>query len=413
MTSFRRAAASIAAAFLIAAPALAQTPAPAPVPATGYQDGFFVQTANGDYRLVFGAIAQLDGRFSLDDPKPITNTFTLRKLRPTLSGRIAKYFDFKLMPDFGNGVAVVQDAYFDMRFSPKFRVRTGKEKTPVGYELLIGDPFLLFPERSLASSLVPNRDLGVSALGDLSPKVFYTLGVYNGIPDGASSVLELDANSGKDVAGRLVLQPFRSGGTPAGAASGLGFHLGFSHGQQSGPLPLFRTSVGQTYFAYVAAAAADGERTRFTPAVFYYYKALGLFGEWVQSSQQVAKSGVITDVSNHAWDVTGSIVLTGEATSDRGVRPSANFDPATGAWGALQIVARYSEMSIDDDIFAAGLAAASASNGAKQFAIGANWYPNPQLKYYATYEQTSFTNEFTTPARETEHVVVVRAQLAF
>ena len=48
-----------------------------------------VQTANGDYRLVFGAIAQLDGRFALDDPKPITNTFTLRKLRPTLSGRVA------------------------------------------------------------------------------------------------------------------------------------------------------------------------------------------------------------------------------------------------------------------------------------------------------------------------------------
>ena len=412
MISFRRAAASVAAAFLLASPVFAQT-APAPAPSTGYQDGFFIQTANGDYRLVFGAIAQLDGRFSVDDPKPITNTFTLRKLRPTLSGRIAKYFDFKLMPDFGNGVAVVQDAYFDIRFSTKFRVRTGKEKTPVGYELLIGDPFLFFPERSLASSLVPNRDLGVSAQGDLSPKVFYALGVYNGIPDGSSSVLELDTNSGKEVAGRLVLQPFRSAATPAGALNGLGFQFGFSNGKQQGLLPVYRTSSGQTYFAYTSSAAADGERTRFTPAVFYYYKAFGAFGEWVQSAQHVAKSGLTTEVANSGWDLTGSIVLTGEAASDRGVRPSANFDPATGAWGALQLVARYSELEVDDDAFTAGLAAANASNGASQFTIGVNWYPNPQLKYYATYERTTFENEFTSTARETENLILVRAQLAF
>lgn len=411
MTSFRMAAATVAAAFLVASPASAQT-TPAPVPETGYQDGFFVQTSSGDYRLGFGAIAQLDGRFALDDPKPIINTFTLRKLRPTLSGRIAKYFDFRLMPDFGNGTVVVQDAYFDMRFSPKFRIRTGKEKTPVGYELLIGDPFLLFPERALASSLVPNRDLGVSAQGDLSPKVFYALGVYNGIPDGTSSTTELDPNSGKDLAGRLVLQPFRSTATPARPLNGLGVQAGFSQGKQVGSLPSFRTSVGQSYFSYASGAAADGARTRFTPAVFYYYKALGLFGEWTQSAQRVTRTGVTTDVRNHAWEVTGSIVLTGEATGDRGVRPRSNFDPAAGRFGALQLVTRLSELEVDDEVFGAGLGAAGASNGASQFTIGVNWYPNPQLKYYATYERTTFDNDFTAP-RATENVILVRAQLAF
>ena len=51
----------------------------------------------------------------------------------------------------------------------------------------MGDAFLLFPERSLASSLVPNRDVGVQAQGDLaSAKLFYAAGVFNGIPDGTS-----------------------------------------------------------------------------------------------------------------------------------------------------------------------------------------------------------------------------------
>src|SRR5438477_13156579 len=106
------------------------------LPVAGFQDGFFIQSANGDNRLVFGMVAQTDGRFSLDDPKPIINTFTIRKIRPTFTGRVARYFDFKVMPDFGNGTTIVQDAYFDIRFSSAFRIRTGKDKTPVGYELL-------------------------------------------------------------------------------------------------------------------------------------------------------------------------------------------------------------------------------------------------------------------------------------
>ena len=67
------------------------------------EGGFVLQSGNGDYRLAIGIVAQTDGRFSVDNSKPITDTFLIRKLRPTFSGRVAKHFDFKLMPDFGNG----------------------------------------------------------------------------------------------------------------------------------------------------------------------------------------------------------------------------------------------------------------------------------------------------------------------
>jgi phosphate-selective porin OprO/OprP len=241
-------------------PVQAATPAP---PVAGFQDGFFIQTSNGDNRLLFGLVVQADGRFSLDDPTPITNTFTIRKVRPTFSGRVARYFDFKVMPDFGNGTAVITDAYFDVRFSPKFRIRSGKDKTPIGYELLQGDAFLLFPERSLASSLVPNRDVGIQVQGDLSPRLFYAAGIFNGVLDGVNSVLDLDSNNGKDLAGRVVWQPFRSPGTPAGVLNGFGVQVGGSTGSQAGPLlPAFRTSVGQVYFAYAASASANGGRQR-------------------------------------------------------------------------------------------------------------------------------------------------------
>lgn len=76
----------------VARVAWAQMPAPPPVPApptVGFQDSFFLQSANGDNRLVLGMVAQTDGRFSPDDLKPITNTFAIRKIRPTFTSRLA------------------------------------------------------------------------------------------------------------------------------------------------------------------------------------------------------------------------------------------------------------------------------------------------------------------------------------
>ena len=425
MSSFRAAARLALALFLSCSGALAQTvtappagqtaggtqTAPASPPFTaGWQDGFVVQSANGDYRLQFGLVAQFDGRFALDDPAPIIDTFTIRKARPSVSGRLGRYFDFKVVPDFGSGVAVLMDANFDIRFSPKFRVRTGKDKSPVGYEVLVGDPYLLFPERSLASSLLPNRDVGVQVQGDLAGgKLYYAGGVFNGVNDGASSVVDVDLNAGKDLAGRIVLQPFRvAAGQPASALSGLGFNLGGTVGNQVGALPAYRTSVGQIYYAYAAAVSADGDRTRGTAAAFYYYKAFGAFAEYARSTQDVARDAIRTEVGNTGWNVTGSYVLTGEAGADRGVRPTDNFDPATGQWGALQLVARYSALDVDDVVFSANLAAANASGGARAVTIGANWYPNAYIKYYATFEHTTFEG-----SRADENAILVRAQVAF
>lgn len=384
--------------------------ADAPVLTAG-PNGFALQSNNGDYTLALGLAAQTDGRFSLNSTKPFTNTFTLRKIRPTLTGRAGKYFAFKVMPDFGGGGTIVQDAYFDIKFFNAFRIRSGKDKTPIGYELLTGDSYLLFPERSIASSLVPNRDIGIQAQGDLfKNRVFYSVGVMNGIPDGSSTTSELDTNNGKDLAGRVVVQPFKSANTPNSVLNGLGFQIGGSEGQQFGALPTFKTSVGQAFFSYAATASAGGQRRRVTPAVFYYYKSLGAFAEFFQSTQGVTKSNIQTHVTNRGGEITGSIVLTGETATDRGIKPKNNFDPAKGKWGALQLVGRYTTLIVDRDSFTAGLAAATANRRAKSFTAGANWYPNSFIKYYVTYERTVFSGN---AVRVPENVILFRTQLAF
>jgi phosphate-selective porin OprO/OprP len=389
--------------------AQAQTTSP-PVQA-GFQDGFFIQSANGDNRLVFGFVAQTDGRFAIGDPLPITNTFTMRKFRPTLTGQVAKYFNFKLMPDLGSGTTVLQDAYVDIRFSQKFRIRSGKDKTPIGYELIQGDGNLFFPERALASSLVANRDTGVQIQGDLAGgKIFYAGGIFNGIPDGTSSSTELDTNSDKDLAGRVVVQPFRSSATPARPMNGFGFQVGGSNGQQTGALPSFKTSVGQNFFSYATGAAASGVRNRVSPAVFYFYKAFGGFAEFMRSAQPVTRNGIETEIANRAWEITGSYFLTGDAGTYGLVRPRNPFDPPNHHWGALQLVARYTILTVDRSVFDADLAAATANREARSFTVGTNWFPNQSVKIYATFEQTEFSGG---AERPTEHVILFRTQLGF
>lgn len=401
-------------------PAAAAQPAQAPAaPAAGWQSGFVIQSADGSHRVTIGAVVQMDGKFTPDDPPAFVDTFTLRKARVIMAGRVARYFDFRIVPDFGNGATTLLDAQFDVRFSPAFRIRAGKDKTPVGYELLLGDAALLFPERALASSLAPNRDVGIQVQGDVrGGTLTYAAGVFNGVPDASSSTADADVNAGKDLAGRLVLHPFRWSSATPGPLSGLGFHVGGSTGTQVGTLPAFRTSAGQTYFSYapaangLPAAVASGSRTRVTPAVFYYYKRLGAFGEYIRTSQTVSRGADTRDLSHHGWEVTGSYFLTGESAGPGLPTPRAPFDPPTQKWGALQVLTRYSVLTLDAATWDAGFAAPNTSRQARQFTVGLNWYPAAVVKYYLNYERTSFD---TPPpgGRPVEHTVFFRLQLAF
>jgi phosphate-selective porin OprO and OprP len=408
-----RATRAMAVALAVSGTAAAQTPAqPSTAPPSvtaGWNEGFFIQTPDGDHRLQIGFVVQADGRFALDDPPPITNTFVMRKARPVFTGRVAKFFDFKVMPELAGSV-VLLDGYFDIRLSPKFRIRSGKDKTPVGYELLIGDASLIFPERSVVSLLVPNRDVGFQAQGDLvGGRLLYSAGIFNGNPpDGASTITDADTNNGKDLAGRIVWMPFRSAKSPAHRLNSFGFHLGGATGNQTGALPSYRTSAGQTYFSFPATTTADGRRNRMSPAVFLYLKSFGGFAEYARTTLDILTSGVPRTVTNQAWGVTASYVLTGEATSERGVRPHKPFDPVAGGWGALQVAARYAELSLDGELFSSGIAAEASSRKTQQLTLATNWFLNNYVKIYATYERFSFSGP-----RANENLILFRSQLAF
>jgi phosphate-selective porin OprO/OprP len=385
------------------------------------KDGFFLRSADGNFVFRARGYVQLDGRFWVnDEQKPQVETFLLRRVRPIFEGTVYKIFDFRIMPDFGGGTTVLQDAYLEARFTPAFRVRAGKFKPPVGLERLQSATDLLFVERALPTNLVPNRDLGVQLGGDLAGGVVsYALGVFNGVPDGSSA--DADTNNDKDLAGRIFFQPFVTG---AGPLKNLGFGVGASQGNQTGTpaapgLAPYKTPGQQNFFSYrsdttaAGTTIADGTRFRLAPQGYFYSGPFGLLAEYVISRQDVRRDLVSDRLEHKSWQVAGSWVIAGGEPSYRGVNPKAVFDPAAHTWGAFELAARYSELKLDDATFPTFASITSSARSAKAWAVGLNWYLNRNLRLLFDYEATKFEGGAATGDREDEKIFFSRFQVAF
>src|SRR4030095_15476165 len=109
----------------------------------------------------------LDGRYLPDDDHGVIDTFQATRVRPTIEGTLGGIYDFKFMPDFGQGRTVIQDAYVVGRFAPGFQVTAGTFKPPVGLERLQSANDIRFVARAFPTSLAPNRDIGLQIGGNL------------------------------------------------------------------------------------------------------------------------------------------------------------------------------------------------------------------------------------------------------
>jgi phosphate-selective porin OprO/OprP len=409
----RRRLAAFALAALVPVAAVAQeTAKPSSPPVTaGWRDGFVIQSEKGDFRLQIGLFVQADGRFAIDDEDDaITDTFVIRRARPSLRGRFADRYEFYVNPDFAGGTLTLQDAYFEIRFSSAFRVRLGKTKTPFGLERLMSASNLLFFERAYPNSIVPNRDVGVHVLGDLAGGVIgYQAAVLNGVPDGGSG--DTDNNDSKDVAGRIVLRPFNGS---AGPLKGFGVALAGTTGTQQGTLalPSIRTTLLMQPFLSYTGASADGRRTRYSPQFFYYHKAFGGLGEYVHTHTAMTEGDAHDGIAHDAWQLAGSFLLTGETATDGAVRPAANFDFGHGHLGALQVAARFHTLKVDEEAITLGFAIPGSSSKAEAWTVGLTWFWTPNLKYVVNFERTVFDGDPEGP-RPAENALVFRSQINF
>jgi len=374
-------------------------------------EGLTLRSDDGDYRFRLGAFVRFDARMAPDDPAHVTtDTLLMRLLRVTFEGQLTRYFMYKLAPDFtGGGSPAISDAFIDIKVSDKAHIRAGRDKTPIGFEVLQQDSNVLFLERGLTSNVLPSRDVGLQVYGALvGGAVTYDVGVFNGMMDGANTN-NPDTDSAKDLVGRIVIHPIRREVAPVFA--GLGIAFGGSRGRESGPLPSYKSSLQQVFFTYDPSAAADGIRTRVSPQLFYYYKSLGIYSELVRSTQAVTRDTVRADVANTAWQAAASYLITGETSGEK-VRPRRSYDPERHRWGALQVAARVAGLRVDSAAFDLGLAGPNASRQAAAVAAGVNWYLSVNVKAMFNVERTVFDGD-PGGVRYAEHAVLCRLQLNY
>ena len=428
------------------------------------EKGFGLQSADGQHEIKLRGLLQADGRYFnegknltskaasgastagyLDNTEDASNSVLLRRVRPTIEGTVFGKYDFRFTPEFGDGKSQVIDAYLDARLDPAFSIRAGKYKPFVGLERLQSGADIKFIERSYVSSILPNRDTGVSAYGEvLGGKLAYAVGVHNGVADGGDNTTASDFNNDKDYAARIFAKPFKDTDS---ALSGLGFGIAATYGDVTGKTKDtvngsttelttgYKTEGQQTFFRYVDSSVlrsgigenltatagpgtswlthADGKRYRIAPQANYYNGPFGLQAEYVRESQEVSigqQNLKKTTLNNDAWQVGVSWLVTGEDASYKGVKPKNNFDSKTGGWGAWELVARYSELNVDKDAFTFGnldgtnvdsnsLAGKNhylyadpkaSARSAHTWTAGVNWYLNSEVKFAINYAQTSF-----------------------
>ncbi len=402
-------------------------PTPAAFVSAGPQ-GFIFNSGDSNFVIGFHGLAQVDSRTYFQDDKAKGNdSFLLRRARPILSGAIYHDFDFLFTPEFGGNTAQILDALINYRYNQAFQLQLGKMKPPVGLEALQPEEWTFLNERSMATDLLPYRDLGVELHGSVfGGVVSYAAGLFNGSPDNLTTTTNNNFDNNKSLDGRLFFQPFRRTslsylqGLGAGVAGTYLLDSGYTNNPNgTGLTQGFTTDGQQKFFTYSNSVASTGIHTRLTPQGYYYWGPFGLLGEYVFNDDHVsnfAKKVTSANLENTGWEVSAGYVLTGEKDSYYGITPDHPFSPLNGRWGALQLVGRVAQLDIDKKAFAGYADPTTSAHEAEAWAMGLNWYLNRNVRVNTSFSRTTFeggNGPNATVTKQPEEVLFTRLQLVF
>jgi phosphate-selective porin OprO and OprP len=348
--------------------------------------------------LTFHGLLQFDGAvYSTPDKQTeLKDSVSLRRLRSEVRGKISENTNFRTQLQFANDRVSVLNAYVD--FHTRFGTfLVGNSKRPQSQDGLRSNTSIGFLERSLSSVALEGgvRSLGVSSFHQLHDRLHLMLGVHSNPLNRARAA---DEHSELFTGARLTAAPVK---TDHGVLTLTSFATKSTSQSSYRRSTELSTTVSKASLLNTDVIT-DARKSSSLGAELAGF--VGKFRGVIQWQQEK-----ILDRAAPGNTFTGTIFEAGWMLSD----DRRAFDSKLGTFGivrprssrgALELVARYSALDLNDGLIQGGKGDATA--------LALNWFVTNRL-LIITEAQTARARERANTPDERIHVGQARLQVSF
>ncbi len=174
-------------------------------PTAGYKKGFYIQSADENYKLKIGGRVQARYHYEavegFGSGAEDESAFTIPRARLTLSGNVFNQnLKYKFQTDFAKGFVGLKDFFADYRLVKGWlHLRAGQWKRPFSRQQINSSSRLELVDRAVTNKAFgAGRDIGFALHNNYekSPGFEWALGVFNATGDKGSFSGKVDTNTG-------------------------------------------------------------------------------------------------------------------------------------------------------------------------------------------------------------------------
>ena len=293
--------------------------------------------------------------------------------RFTLFGESINYFVACGFSDYltrdAKTVCKLYDAILSYKLPENYgQITLGKMKEPWSYEM-VGDSANLMQHERFLSPLFRSRNVGIRYNNTyLDKSGTYAVGIYNDWVEDPFSFKD----SSHQFTGRITAVPYLSEDHMDY------FHVGLSARYNAGDKNTLHyqgkpESNVADWFVDTGVFQAE-HAVEFGFEALWSYDGFSLLAEYLQSN---ISSKMHNDPTFNGWYIAGGWVVTGESRIyDTNTGYARRIMP-NGKYGALELIARYGDVDLDDESIHGG--------EMHKWMLGANWWINPYWKASVSY----------------------------
>jgi phosphate-selective porin OprO/OprP len=341
-----------------------------------------------DFRLRLQGDLQ-DSEASRSDDDVDGASVDVARRRIGIDGEILNLFDYQVEREIGDDRDPWRDVYINYKQYSFAQIQVGKFKVPFSLDENTGPTNLDFVYRSrIAALLAPGRDRGAMVHGRVLQRgvLRYELGAFREDGSNARTFDTERVHGGQTLAGRVLVQPFRSTTSLANDLA-IGVALTTSDVPEGFSDLRGRTELDASF--YRPTFVVNGQRRRIGFEARWRPGPFSIKSEYIRlTDERLGQSVEDTDLSPFVaagWYVSGTWALTGEKKAEG--LDSPRHPIFHGGVGAIELAMRVERIRFGsvDDVLASDAPRAEVilGNSDRAYTIGVNWYANRWIKIQA------------------------------